>query len=75
MDYSLKNNFILAMILLSINAVVCVHPDEFFSNSSQLVKSRIKRYLIFQPGTRILVSVIVIARFKTYFLNSNFSEE
>lgn len=69
MNCRLKNNFILAIIILSINVLVPVHPNEIVSNSSTSVKSRTKRYLIFQPGTRILVSVISfsirITRFKT----------
>lgn len=51
---------VLYLIFLSIQISVHVNPlenedDVYTNNRSAIVKSRTKRFLIFQPGSRILV--------------------
>ena len=51
-----KTNFIaLSLIFLALSITIEVQSKEISTNSSSEAKSRMKRYLIFQPGSRILV--------------------
>lgn len=47
------------LIIFAINTSVRVHSteqsEEIYANSTDVGKSRMKRYLSFQPGTRIFV--------------------
>ena len=55
-----RNIMLILLILFVMNKYVSStveeNQDDVYSNSSQVVKSRMKRYLSFQPGTRIFVS-------------------
>lgn len=55
-----RNIMLMLLILFVMNKYVSStveeNQDDVYSNSSQVVKSRMKRYLSFQPGTRIFVS-------------------
>lgn len=66
----------LTFLLVVISIAVRVHSkdalgDENYTNSSTVAKSRMKRYLIFQPGSRILVSSRfvrkIISKHDTFF--------
>lgn len=54
-----KSCVALTLLLFAINITVRVESAEsgeiYANSSSSIVKSRMKRYLIFQPGSRILV--------------------
>lgn len=54
-----KSCVALTLLLFAINITVSVESAEsreiYANSSSSIVKSRMKRYLIFQPGSRILV--------------------
>lgn len=65
-----KRFFALSVMLLAINIsfhAPSAQSEEIYTNSSTIAKSRMKRYLIFQPGSRILVQtrVFKIYRIKT----------
>lgn len=61
-NFKHQSCFALALIFFAINILFSVESvqsyDATFSNSSTIAKSRMKRYLIFQPGTRIFVSLV-----------------
>lgn len=60
-----RNIMLILLILFVMNKYVSStvdeneNQDDVYSNSSQVVKSRMKRYLSFQPGTRIFVSILL----------------
>lgn len=58
MNSKLKRFSTLVLSLFVINLTIVAsfaNGEEVYTNSSTVAKSRMKRYLIFQPGSRILV--------------------
>lgn len=53
-------SYLFFMIIIFLNSNrVHLSKQEIFSNSTMIVKHRMKRQLIFQPGTRIMVRMLL----------------
>lgn len=62
MNLKLKrfSTLILSLFVINFSIVASfARSEEVYTNSSTVAKSRMKRYLIFQPGSRILVRTCV----------------
>lgn len=69
-----KSFFALTLVLLAINLSINVldtQSEEIYTNSSTVAKSRMKRYLIFQPGSRILVRTRVCKSYRICTLRTS----